>query len=581
MNLSRIKFLVFFFIAISFYIFTSISLQAETSYYENANYKKYLISMIQDGDFNIINQGLPEQDWLITETKFHPSFHTESSTPFLLISHLYENIILSPFMDRPSEFNYRLGFVILNLIFIIGTIYFLYHALLNLKITASILDILFFLTSTAFFYFSVFTANVLEVYSCFIISYLVYLLTQLESDNFHQNSFVPIGILIGFAVLFKPFNILYSLPFIVVILLKKKSKLFLLTSLLAPIVILFSIELFNRYLKYGQIENPLFKGVSYLMSYNLKNLLASFKGGYLSLSGLFAVNLSYFIGLCGCIVYIFKHKIFSFKNTYIYYAFSATALFGIYMIAPMFFLGNILEDHLPGRIFINTVPMLILGYCYLINNFSRRNKIILQVILLALHMIYMFSYIYINSQNTYSYPARFLVSPIFMLQNFQTFVNLCIENNLLYIKALLIVFVSSALTSLLLYMLWRHKKIQIAVNTFMGISFLGFIIMSWLNYTNHQSNISKLDQERFFENKSIVSGSEAYTLDYVLDAANAFLNAENDNKFLIRKRIASYFEALSSQIVTNDPKVKEYLREQNLQLSFWVRENEKKMRLQQ
>lgn len=551
------------------------------SYYENSDYKKYLISMIQDGDFNIINQGLPEDNWLITETKFSPSFHTESSTPFLLISHVYENIILGPFMDKPSEFTYRLGFSILNLIFTIGTIYFLYHTLLNLNITASISDILFFLTSTAFFYFSVFTANVLEIYSCFIISYLVYVLTQLESENLHPKSFVPIGILIGFAVLFKPFNILYSLPFIVFILFKKKSKLFWLASLLAPIAILFSIELFNRYLKFGQIENPMYKGVSYLMSYDLKNMFASFKGGYLSLNGLFAVNLSYFIGLCGCIIYILRHKIFSFKNTYVYYAFFVTALFGLYMLAPIFLLGNISEDHFPGRIFINTVPLLVLGYCYLINNLCRRNKIILQVILLALHMLYMFSYIYIDSQNTYSYPARFLVSPIFMLQNYQTFVRIFIENNLLYIKALLIVFVSSALTALLLYVLWRHKKTHIAVNTFMSISFLVFVVMSWINYNNYQSNISKLDQELFFENKSIASGSEAYTVDYVLDAANTFLNTENDNKLLIKKRIASYFEALSSQIVTNDPQVKEYLREQSLELSFWVRENKKKMRLQQ
>ena len=524
--------------------------------------------MQQDGDFNIINQGNAEQDWFVTKSMFHPSFHTEAATPFLMMANTYEKIILSQDAENSTIFQYKLGFAIFNILLLLGSIYFLHELTLILKIKASMADFFFFFFSTAYLYFSIFFSNVLEIYSCFFISYLLLMLAQLEIERPSAKIYFAEGALICFSALFKPFNLLLTLPFIAFILFRqKKQKARALASLLVPIALGFGAELANRHLKFGQLTNPMFDGALYLMSYDLDNFVRSVRKGYLSLNGLFAVNLSYLIGFFGIAYYYVQKR-------YVFYKVVVAAFLLCYLLSPMFFLGNISEDHLPGRIFINILPLLLLGYIGLMNKLNPKTKLGLQVLLFGIHFYYLLSFIYVDSHDTYAYPAKYLVEPEKLLS-----VRI-LMNDLSGFTQLLWIGICSFVSSTLIFLIWQTGKIKTAVNTLLGLGFAGYLFMTLTNLYFSQGNIRQLEQQNFFKDKAVASGAEAYVADYVLDAAYTFLSGDNHNSDLLQMRIDAYFRKLTSQIETNDPLIKDYLFHHDLRLSFWVRENQKKMNSQ-
>lgn len=545
------------------YLIVALSLQGRDGFYENGDYKKYLVSIEQDQDFNIINQGVRAQNWLVTERGYSPAFHSEAATPFLLTGHLAE--IISP---GPKEnVQYRLGFSFLNFLLLLGSIYFLHNLAKTLGLAHSGYDLLFFLSSTAYMYFNLFLTNVLEIISCFLLSALLSLTAERWQKKDFKSFFWLEGILIGFAALFKPFNILYALALGLLAFKHKTNRLKSLISLWIPILILFGCELLNRYLKYGSLQNPMFTGAMYLMSYDLSNFLNSFKNAYMSLNGMFAANLSYLLGFIGLIWLAAKHRS-------AYFSGAGTLLICTYLFSPMFFLGNIAEDHLPGRIFINLVPLLFLGYLEVLSKLQLWRKLILQLSYLTLNIYVVLSYIHIDFADTYSYPKKFLVSPEELLQNTPL-----LKSPVQWADAAALIFIS-IFSGLLVVIIQRQKNIKKILTSAMFVMLLAFVLMTWLNYDNGPANRRKLAERGFYKELSVAHGAEALVSDYILDAASTFLQTDNPNHSLIQSRMDQYFEKISSQIETSDPVVQNYLATHDLRLSFWVRENQIKMNLQ-
>ena len=85
----------------------------------------------------------------------------------------------------------------------------------------------------------------------------------------------------------------------------------------------------------------------------------------------------------------------------------------------------------------------------------------------------------------------------------------------------------------------------------------------------------------YFSNSTLATGDEAYVTDYILDALKSFVViSDSPRRAMLEKNIDRYFNVLKTQIETDDLNIKKLIAEKNLDLSFWVQQDNLKRRRQ-
>ena len=125
---SKREFLIIFLTVLSYFLFALLFKPGQL-FYEGKIYVYHFISIINDFDFNIINQVPKPMAWLITPSNFHPDQHSVTQSAFMLPIYFLEYVAKSlSFTSIPAfayDFQYSLTALALNLFSLISGFYFI------------------------------------------------------------------------------------------------------------------------------------------------------------------------------------------------------------------------------------------------------------------------------------------------------------------------------------------------------------------------------------------------------------------------------------------------------------------------
>lgn len=539
------------------FLILSILLQNGLPFYENGIYVNYAQSILEDFDFNLMNQVSDTNTWLVTSSFHYPDFHPTVQTPFIILIYFFENIT-SRILDINfnNYFDYHLSSLTIN--FLITFFSFFYFIKLTRQYFDSkkLIPIFIVTTGSVYLFFSFFAANVTDVLSVPIISYVLYYIKDIEKRE-SRLEFFNFGIALGIISLLK----LLYLPLVVfwliqtchrLIALKKYNHFaFLLTISLLPT----ALNSVNIYLKCKQWFLEVSTGAIVLFDYSASHIVNKLLYGYFGTSGFFSLNPTLLIGSLFFIILVCTNfrkqsaqKVFHNTEGIAYLVF-----LGILFFHPIFMLGEIVEDMLPGRATIATLPFLMIGFSY-IYNLNRYQKYvkILSLILITWNIFVILNYLIISSDSVaYYYQNHFIFS--FSQRNFLTNYLLSLKGNILYLSSVFPKIILFALMMNLTILLIRILKIKFSIEVgsyIFSYWLVAYFLMTTLNVSHSDKNVLEMKKDGIFDNKVIGDGADIYLHDYLFDrfytidkSSNGALAPE------LKKRAVLYYKNISPQII--------------------------------
>lgn len=561
------------FLVISLFLIFSLLFQDNGSFYENGNYKNFLISMLSDFDFNIVNLLDANTAWMISKTGYYPGIHSEAQTPFLFLSYLLEKVAFAGLMVG-NKIKFHLGFTLLNLLSISMGFYFISKTLEYLKIRVSLLVLLIFYFSSSLFFFSSYMITVFDVLGFMLFAYLIYVLVEHETLNrsFNLLTAICVGSSLALLSICKVVNIPLLVPFVVFGLTMKnarKSLVYLVTSFSFVIM----LEFINQHVKFGQLVS-MNTAMSYIMGFDLNDIFYSVVYGYFGKAGYFTINLIFLFGLVGLILFLRKHS--RAENRYRIYAFFFFLVLISNFASSIGFYGSVIEDHLPGRMVISALPLLILGFAYLMQGFARKAQIAVGIVLILLYQYFLISFIYLDYLDSYSFPKSAWLN----LEEFTRAVEFIVSDRILsnfsslpfdYILRILLL---ALLIAVAVRFLFKDGKVlSKSFESFIVSGTVILAIMTVLNYSYRSQKVIHLKSMGRLANKSIALKPNAIMADYVIDFANTQIqNSDESLKPLIEKGLQDYFESLKDgAFVIRNETTRKLIEEHSKDLSFWIK----------
>ncbi|MBY0470434.1 hypothetical protein K2X30_04635 [bacterium] len=556
----RKSFLLFF-----SYFFLSL-LIAGPDFYEGGIYLSYLKSIFADGDFNIINHVPAPMEWLVTPNFFHPAKHTEIQTPLLFLFGLLEKF--SKFLTLThhdwTSYPFAAGSLSLFSLFVGFRLTQKTAEEIGIKISQG--QLLCFYFGTALFYFSFFAITVIDVSLFPALAYLAWNFFRVKKKKAIDSPWM-LGVACGILVLIRP---TYWVPcgYMAFLILRNKKNL----SFLVPVALLVGCEVLNQFLKYGKMINSQMP-ILMLFHFSPVDLVVSFVKGYFFPGGMFFTNPPYFIGIIGMFWLgrdLFKKKILNGLDLSIL----GVWILGLTIFRTLPLIGYLVEDHLPGRMGLNVLVFLLLGFSYFISKMRLKKK---QLLLwgwgLALwHLFWMISFVFIDSLNPYLYPLHLLPlgdlwsqSMAAMSQKFSVQVVNTKHHffNILLYSALLAALITG------IRLKWKDQQIM---RTLALSCCVLFAAMTTLNYFNSGEKVRALTAAGFFDNKVVGAGAEIYAADFSFDGAKMLkLYTDAEGRKKIDAALSRYYDIMKGQVVRSTPWFDQMMAERSPDLSFFIR----------
>ena len=533
------------FFSIFLFVFICTALGIEAFFYEDEVYFLLMKSMIQDFDYNLINQVSEEEKWLVTRNYFFPSHHSEVQTPLVFIAYCVESLvrlILPVSMIKDGVMSgHLMSFTSLG----IGYIYSV-KFLNSLNIKTQKCYFLMFLFGSSLFYFSFMTVTVIEIMSFSLTSFSLYLAFNLLKRS--KRYFWLLGVSSSILLLSK----FYYLSLYILILYRiykdrnEYSAEDVFFFMLGNIMI-FIPGLLNHYVKYG--EYFFWAGVisDYILLFSWENFFITISDGYFGVGGLFYINPVLLPSVVGLLMWSVlqireRRKI---VEIIIIMSWLVQGLF-----TPLFLAGSLVEDHYVGRTFYTILPIYLLGFCYFLN--IVKSKIIKAVCCLAVivwQAYHMLSYIRISREGHYSYTIKKLLEFDVLLEFIKDLMIIVITN---VSHDFAFYFLFLFIISIVLYnILYKYKEIY--MSGFLVLSLALLFIASILNFL-----FSKENSLAYFSNDKIRLGNisiggtpSSYSFIYVLDILHTQEMATNNKniKNEINRMRHRYYDKITNSFI--------------------------------
>ena len=564
---------------ISLFSFLCLSflLQGRQQFADEGVSLSYMSSILQDFDFNIINQVHDGMNWLVTKSYYHPDFRSEIQTPILLIFTCFEKLIigLMSSLDHQLRPNVMATFT-LNF-GLIGATYILMKDYCRKMDLVFYPKIFFLLTlGSAYFYYSSLISGVMDIFAIpvFIFSLIQYEdIKKVEKGAFFQSFLLgfSLGIISLTGLLYWPLA-LYLLADSCWFFWEKKMRRQM-TWLLLSFLMILSCELINQFMKYGGLISPQLT-LRFFFDLSPLHLLEKLLTGYFAKGGVFFVNPLFLLSLLGLVFFVRSYILTGKMRK------SHALVKGLWIILvfchtlPM--MGINAEGELPGRIYLSTFPFLFMGLSYLA---ERKPKFILNNIFLELMIIWnfinVFSFISIDLYDRHAYSSMVLPSAEILVKLLDSYWAQIEHNFLLLVNQEVIGFFLMATLFSLLFSLaiTNFKKV---FSSLVVITAGSFTLFTLLNVLNGNVNVVELGEKDFYVGKVIGDGSELYFYNDFMDIyANLERGAESEKRLLLEERKKQYFKVIESQIITSTGSFNDQLRIHIKDKEFW-KEREKK-----
>lgn len=557
------------------YVIMSWILHSGGIFYEDGAYKDYLLSMLNDYDFNIINQVSSHKSWLVTSRYFHPDFHYEIYSALLFIPYLLEFGIFNLFNSHPNpDFTFTLSALTLNFFSLYYGLHFTKEAAkqIGIEITNSHFYLFFF--GTVLFFFSVFYTTVPEVLAFPSMAYMLLIFFKTKREE--KLSYFYIGINLAFLLTQKSTMWLFPI-YVVGRLLCLRWKNFNwreLVFLLSPVFILLSCKYINIYLKYGPIFDPTAVILKHYVDNSYWNIFLKLFKKFVPYKGTYFVSPFLFVCLFSSAKLLAKLvKDSVIKNSEII-IFVIWFLLGESMHAIV--IGDLGENHIPGRLILSSSPFFIVALAYLFK-ISKHKKFLygLSIALTLWSVVMTYGYVAIDTINPYLYSDMSFPTGEYFTTSFQNY-KWSLRTNIQFLAwfslPISLYLFSACAVGKAFQKVSREKIWQL----FITCSSLVFIGMTILNISNYQKNIDQMKAIGFFDNKVIGNGPEIYVVDYIFDYFKS-LRMQNDPELnaILDQRTKALYEAMKPQVIQSNPEFDEAVRTNSPDFSYWIRDEYK------
>ncbi|MEQ1723989.1 MAG: hypothetical protein ABL930_12505, partial [Pseudobdellovibrio sp.] len=254
--------------------------------------------------------------------------------------------------------------------------------------------------------------------------------------------------------------------------------------------------------------------------------------------------------------------------------------FSLLFFGNVFIAGYMVEDHLPGRIHLGFLPLLILGFIYVRNLIPERFKsasIALFSIFCAWHLFITFSYLISIQESSLAY-SNHMIPQASAFQGLLYKYTARIRDNISAIGAHLVhILIFTTALSIIFYNLKKSSRKESIIKYFSILCAAIFIFMSGLNYTFYSKNIADLQEKGFFENCAIGNGNEIFYLDYVMQYVSTV--KMRCSPALCEKLdlgVKKYYDKVSEQVIKSTPALDFAIKNNSTDFSIWIDiENEK------
>lgn len=563
-------------IILSCSIFFAKAYHKSSPIFEEGAYGRYTISLINDGDLNILNQASKRSKWMMTKTINHPDMHNGGIPVLLAPFFLYKKMTMLLFDNH--NFNSIEQFTTVH---ILSTIFFAALILiLTLKMTNLLFKrphktfVLLLFLGTPFFWYTFFDATTIDVHGAFIATIILLLYFHIiKKENPGKIELFAFGTLIAFGTICRPQLFFYNILLVDYLFLHQKSfrkKFSEIISYAAGSGCIWFAYFVNAYIQYGHIDY-VYRHVTEKTFFHLPSMLFG-PNGYIYLSPIYL--------LCGTgLIYLIIKKDNLNLNI-------RTSLFLLIAIIPIIqvvatsfkIMDN--DQTFGGRLLIEHFT----AFAILIMVFQqpiRKYLLSLSILSVIWHFVIMWWYQYEDSKTDYTWGLDYINNLHFITGNSETlsykiqnavndFTNNTQEIIHLYPLILLSSFAIFKIIKIKDLATPNTKKNLIIVSMFFFLAYIGITIS---NKCLNSSNSAKFDTSDI--SKMVMgNGMEIYIYDDYIEVSNRAikyyeLRDELEKSKQVKTLQNKYLNIIKQQILKDPINFKKDIENGIVRPSYW------------
>lgn len=540
-------------------------------FYEDSIYLFYATSMIQDLDFNIINQVPESFGQIITKNYSHPAHHSVIQTPVFILLYFLDFFITKTVGNgyiRP----YILAGTLLSFLGLIIGLIFTQKAAKRLDINVRPTHFILYLFSTALLYFSFFTVTTIEIFIFAFSAYALNAVLMLYQRQSSQLDGFSIGAALSMLVTAKITFIWFFAggTYYVFASLWKQNRKFIGLFLLSSILV-FLIAALKDLAGFGEIVFISHAMTVYASDYSWIDLYFTIKQGIFGEGGLFYSNPLYAVSLVG-FIFLFFHNV---KKAIILWL-SLLLWMVMSYFQCVFLIGPILDDHYLGRTMLTSLPLMLIGLAYFDMKFMtkvwRPFKFLIGFVLIAWQAYTLTNYLSIDTGGHYAYALHKTVSNYDALA--QYWYNLIYDNNHLLRADLLKFLIFVLLTTGTLFVIFlKREKLYSSIKIYLRYSsaILLFFCLLNLNYSK-KNGLAYLQDKDLMNKITIGDHASVYSFVYISDSLRSQLYNSKDPELrkIIKDKHSIYLEKIQPHILQISSELKQVLEQKDLDYSFYT-----------
>ncbi|WP_372653471.1 hypothetical protein [Halobacteriovorax sp.] len=516
------------------------------SFFEDGLYIAKAKSIIQDFDYNVINQVDSTFQWLVTKEYFHPTQHTEVQTPALVILRYLEKILF----NTSFEEEFLLGSLALSLFCLYYGFLYCGRILKHFGEENFSYSFALFFSSTVFMYFSIFYLNVSEIFSFPLTAYLLSIVLL-------KKKVVTVGEALCFSICSAVLLIsksIYFLPFILstyYILFKNKENKT--TAIFIMVTALMSVTYYINMLdQFGGVE-LLGGAAETFLDFSFSNFFRTFIFGGFSLGGLFSSNPSYLPALVFALVFIYK----LYKKNYDRFILLLLLLWlAAGFSQTVFIIGDVVNDQFPGRLILTVLPLLLIGFYYFYKGITNRwIKVLLSISFIGIHLFSLINYLAISKIGHYQYATQRVVRSYLEFERI-------IDSALFNIEIANYNFSYIAIWSFIIFLLFKISKKKLFFSFNIGTASL-LLLFCFLSYSKSEINTTEYFERNKGLKESVVIGNsgEVYFYNYINDSLEFRMRETDDttlrSEIIVRRK--KYYDIIKKNLLKSTPEFDDIL----------------------
>lgn len=333
-----------------------------SDFYEDKIYINYVKSILQDQDFNIINQAPLSFSEVITKKYATPAHHSVIETPSLVVLSALDWAI-SVITGKTIIAQFQLAGLLLSFLSLLIGFLFTGKAAELIGVDLKPRHFVFFVLTTTVLYFSFFMITVMEIFTFCLSSYVFYSVLLIQKKKAEQLNAFAFGVAAAMLVVTKiTFLPLFLISLFYAIKKNQNSEKRITIYYIVGALLVGVFTVLKDYATFGEIVLISRAMNEFTTRYELAELYLSLTEGFFGKGGLFYTSPLYLLGFAGFISFVYSRYKSKQEDTLLLLALLGWLFWSFFQ--TIFIIGPMLEDHYVGRLQIMSLPLMLIGLAF-------------------------------------------------------------------------------------------------------------------------------------------------------------------------------------------------------------------------